>query len=129
MQSTTSRVGVVALVAASMALLLPGIFLPVLTIRGVITPEGIAQMTPVVLEKGLDDKTVETLKGMMNPTVVALVQATGGDLRTMIIRQLGPRLAEALRPVWASSRSTARRAASSAPCGTSTTSAAGSPRR
>jgi hypothetical protein len=97
MHSTSSRLGVLALVAVSLALLLPGIFLPVLTIRGIITPEGVAQMTPIVLEKGLDQGTLDTLKGMLNPAVVGLVQATGGDLRKLIIDQLGPRLAESLK--------------------------------
>jgi hypothetical protein len=97
MHSTSSRLGVLALVAVSLTLLLPGIFLPVLTIRGVITPEGVAQMTPIVLEKGLDQGTLDTMKGMLNPAVVGLVQATGGDLRKLIIDQLGPRLAEALK--------------------------------
>lgn len=97
MNSRSSRLGVLALVAVSFALLMPGIFLPVLTIRGVITPEGIAQMTPVVLDKGLDQQTVETLKAMMNPAVIALMQATGRDLKKTIIDQLGPRLAEALK--------------------------------
>lgn len=97
MHSTTSRAGVLALVAVSLALLLPGIFLPVLTIRGVITPEGIAQITPVVLEKGLDENTVNTLKAMMNPAMVSVLQATGADLRKVIIDQLGPRIADALK--------------------------------
>ena len=97
MHSTTSRLGVLALVAVSFGLLIPGIFLPVLTIRGVITPEGVAQMTPVVLDKGLSQGTMDTLKSLLNPAVVAMVQATGGDLRKMIIDQLGPRLAESLK--------------------------------
>jgi hypothetical protein len=50
MTSTSSRFAVLALVAISIAILLPGLFLPVLTIRGVLTTEGIAKMTPVVLE-------------------------------------------------------------------------------
>ena len=97
MHSTTSRAGVLGLVAVSFALLLPGIFLPVLTIRGVITPEGIAQMTPVVLDKGLDQQTVDTLKAMMSPAVLALMQATGRDVKKTIIDQIGPRLSEALK--------------------------------
>ena len=97
MHSTTSRLGVLALVAVSFGLLIPGIFLPVLTIRGVITPEGVAQITPVVLEKGLDQGTMDTLKSLLNPAVIGLVQATGGDLRKMIIDRLGPRLAESLK--------------------------------
>jgi Paraquat-inducible protein A len=97
MHSTSSRAGVVALVAVSLVLLLPGLFLPVLTIRGVLTSEGIAQMTPVVLDKGLDEQTMTTLKGLMNPGMLSLLQMTGGDLKKTIIAQLGPRLTEALK--------------------------------
>jgi len=97
MTSTSSRLSVLALVAVSMLLLLPGLFLPVLTIRGVLTPEGIARMTPVVLDKGLDEQTVAALKGMMNPAMVQFVEATGGNIRKMIIDRLGPRLTAALQ--------------------------------
>jgi hypothetical protein len=97
MTSTSSRLTVLALVAISIAILLPGIFLPVLTIRGVLTPEGIATMTPVVLEKGLDDEAVATLEKLMNPSMVQLLKLTGGDLRKVIVDQLGPRLTAALQ--------------------------------
>lgn len=97
MTSTASRTGVLALVALSIVLLVPGLMLPVLTIRGVLTPEGIAQMTPVVLEKGLDDETIATLERLMNPSVLQFMQLTGGSTRKVIIEQLGPRLAEALK--------------------------------
>ena len=97
MRSTSNRWGVLALVAVSMVLLMPGLFLPVLTIRGVLTSEGIAQMTPVVLDKGLDDETMKTLKGLMNPGMLSLLQMTGGDLKKSIIDQLAPRLTEALK--------------------------------
>lgn len=97
MTSTSSRLGVLALVALSMGLLIPGIMLPVLTIRGVITPEGVAQMTPVVLDKGLDENTVATLEKLMNPSMLAMVKAMGGDVKKMIMQQLGPRLTEALK--------------------------------
>lgn len=89
--------GVAALVAVSLVLLIPGLFLPVLTIRGVLTSDGISQMTPVVLDKGLDEGTMATLKGLMNPGMLSLLQMTGGDLKKTIIDQLGPRLAEALK--------------------------------
>ena len=97
MHSTASRLRVVALVAVSLVLLVPGLFLPVLTIRGVLTPEGIAEMTPVVLDKGLDEGTMATLKSLMNPGMLSLLQMTGGDLKKTIIEQLGPRLTAALK--------------------------------
>jgi hypothetical protein len=97
MTSTSRRLTVLALVALSLALLIPGIFLPVLTIRGVLTPEGIAKMTPVALEKGLDDDTVATLEKLMNPAMLQFLKLTGGDVRKVIIEQLGPRLTAALQ--------------------------------
>lgn len=97
MQSSASRTTVLILVALSIALLIPGIFMPVLMIRGVLTPEGIASVTPTLLEKGLNDETVATLKTMMNPAVVAFVEATGGDVRTVLIEKLGPQLTGALQ--------------------------------
>jgi hypothetical protein len=95
--SATRRLTVVVLLVASIALLLPGLFLPVLTIRGVLTREGIAGIAPRILENGLDEETVKTLSSMMNPTVVAMAQAFGGDLRKVIIERLSPQITAALR--------------------------------
>lgn len=97
MNAPSKRAAVLALVLGSILLLLPGILQPVLTIRGVLTKDGVTHVAPLMLEKGLDDDSVATLKSMMNPTMVALLQATGGDLRKMLIDRLGPRLTEALR--------------------------------
>ncbi|MEX2272396.1 MAG: paraquat-inducible protein A [Vicinamibacterales bacterium] len=97
MTSPSSRAAVLGLLALSIALLLPGIFMPVLTIRGVLTPEGVAKMTPVVLEKGLDDDTMAALKALMNPAMLQFIEATGGDIRKLIIERLGPRLTAALQ--------------------------------
>jgi hypothetical protein len=107
----SSRTAVLALIAISVVLLLPGLFLPVLTIRGVLTRDGIAHVAPQLLEKGLSDETIGILKGMMNPAVVQFIDATGGDLRKTIIERLGPRLTAALQqqatdvPVYEQTRS------------------------
>ena len=81
----------------SLVLLIPGLFAPVLTIRGVLTRDGIAQVAPMMLQKGLNDDTLNTLKGMMNPTVVGLLEATGQDLRQMIIDKVMPSLTASLQ--------------------------------
>src|SRR5215510_1196422 len=95
--SGAHRVIVFVSLVVSIALLLPGLFLPVLTIRGVLTRDGIAKMAPQILEKGIDDETVKTLTAMMNPVVVAMAQATGGDLRKIIIERLGPHITASLQ--------------------------------
>jgi hypothetical protein len=85
------------LLGASLALLVPGLFFPVLTIRGVLTKDGIAQMAPVMLDKGLNDETVNTLKSMMSKEALALLQFTGGDLKKTLISRLTPQLTAALQ--------------------------------
>ena len=93
----STRWTVFVLLVVSLVLLIPGLFAPVLTIRGVLTRDGIAQVAPMMLQKGLDDDTLNTLKGMMNPTVVGLLEATGQDLRQMIIDKVTPSLSASLQ--------------------------------
>jgi len=97
MISTANRPLVLALIVVSMLLLIPGLFLPVLTIRGVLTRDGLAQVAPMMLEKGLNDETIAVLKSMMNPSILGFVQATGGDVRKIIIEKLGPQISSALQ--------------------------------
>lgn len=93
----TARWLVLVLLVVSLVLLIPGLFAPVLIIRGVLTREGIAQVAPMMLDKGLNDDTLAALKAMMNPTVVGLLEATGGDLRQMIIDKVTPSLTASLQ--------------------------------
>jgi hypothetical protein len=97
MAAPTQRGIVLTFLAISIALLLPGIFLPVLTIRGVLTKEGVAYVAPMMLEKGLNDETMKTLNSLINPAMVSMMKALGGDLRQMIIDKLGPQLTTALQ--------------------------------
>jgi predicted Co/Zn/Cd cation transporter (cation efflux family) len=97
MATNTSRGIVLGLILFSMALLIPGLFQPVLTIRGVLTRDGVAHVAPMMLDKGLNEDTMAALKSMLNPNVVAMVQALGGDLRKTIIDKLGPQLSTALQ--------------------------------
>jgi hypothetical protein len=97
MTTRFNRLTVLALVAGSLALLVPGLLMPVLTIRGVLTREGIAHVAPAMLDHGMSDETVASLKSMMNPSMVMLLEATGGNLRRMIIDKIGPQITAALQ--------------------------------
>ncbi len=92
-----SRAAILGLTALSVALLLPGLLMPVLTIRGVLTKDGVAQVAPMMLDKGLNDDTMKALKALMNPATVAMVEGMGGNLRKMIIDRLAPQLTKALQ--------------------------------
>ena len=94
--SNSTRGIVLFLILVSIGLLIPGLFAPALTIRGVITRDGMAQMAPRLLERGLDDNTVKTLKSMMNPQMVTMIETFGGDIRKSLIEKLGPQLTAAL---------------------------------
>lgn len=91
------RISILILIAASIGLLIPGLFAPVLTIQGVLKPEGLAHVAPMLLEKGLDTNTVKVLRAMMNPEIIGLLEDSGGDLRATIIKRLGPQIATALQ--------------------------------
>lgn len=91
------RLVILALLAVSLGLLIPGLFQPVITIRGVLKPEGVSFIAPQMLEKGLGDDTVAALKSMMNPSMVALLEATGGNLKKIMIDKLAPQIVAALQ--------------------------------
>jgi hypothetical protein len=97
MKPQSHRLVVLLLLACSIALLIPGLFAPVLSIRGLLTREGLAQVAPTMLERGLSDETLDVLKSMMNPTVLTLLQMTGGDVRKVIVEKLSPQISAALQ--------------------------------
>jgi len=97
MPPDSRRPVILVLVVLSMGLLIPGLLAPVLTIHGVLTREGIAHAAPLMLERGLSDDTIRTLKSMMNPGLVSMLDATGTDLRKVIIDKLGPQITAALQ--------------------------------
>jgi hypothetical protein len=97
MTSNTSRLVALTLLALSIGLLIPGLFAPVLSIRGALTREGVAHVAPMMLEQGLSDETIAVLKSMMNPSMVAVLEATGGDLRKIVIERLTPQITASLQ--------------------------------
>jgi Paraquat-inducible protein A len=94
---TSHRTVTLVMLVLSIGLLLPGIFLPVLTIRGVLTKEGVAYVAPMMLDKGLNEETMKTLSSLINPSMINMMKALGGDLRKMIIDKLSPQLTAALQ--------------------------------
>jgi hypothetical protein len=92
-----NRTLVLALLVCSILLLIPGLLMPVLTIRGVLTKDGIAQVAPKLLEEGLSEDTVKLLRSMINPQVLSFIELTGGDLRKVVIDKLGPQITAAVQ--------------------------------
>ena len=113
MTSPSDRLVVLTLVAVSIGLLIPGLFAPVLTIRGVLTRDGVAHVAPMMLERGLSDETIAVLKSMLNPAILGLLQAGGIDLRKTSSTGSPRRSRRRSRRAWRRFKSTSRRAASS----------------
>jgi hypothetical protein len=97
MMPRSARLVVLAMLVVSVGLLIPGLLAPVLTIRGVLTREGIAQIAPVMLQHGLSDETMGVLKSVMNPSIVAFIEGTGGDLRKSVLDKLTPQITASLQ--------------------------------
>jgi hypothetical protein len=97
MSSRSTQLLILGLLSCSVALLIPGLFAPVLTIRGVLTRDGLVQIVPTLLDRGLSGETVATLKPLMNPSVIAYVDLTRGDLRKLIVDKLGPEITASLQ--------------------------------
>jgi hypothetical protein len=97
MTPKAAKLTVLLMLVVSVGLLIPGLLAPVLSIRGVLTREGIAQIAPVMLRQGLSDETMGVLKSVMNPTIVSFIEATGGDLRKSVLDKLTPQITAALQ--------------------------------
>jgi len=82
----------VAGLAISIALLLPGILAPVITVRGHLDPKGVAALAPQLLEQGLSDTTIATIRPLLNPFMLPLLEAQPGGLKGALVSRLGTEL-------------------------------------
>lgn len=97
LNTLSSRRGLVlAGLAVTIALLIPGLVKPVIHLRGTLDPQGIAQLAPQILEQGLSDETVATLRPMINPVMLAMIELAPGGLKGALAARLGPEIGRAL---------------------------------
>lgn len=76
----------------SVALLIPGLMLPVLSVRGTLDPAGVASLAPRLLEQGLSDETVAALRPLLNPLALGFLEAAPGGLRGALVSRLGEQI-------------------------------------
>jgi len=87
----------VAGLAIAICLLLPGLLLPVITIRGVLEPAGIADIAPKLLDQGISQQTVDSLKPLINPVMLPFLEGAPGGLRGAMVSRLSSQLATELK--------------------------------
>lgn len=96
-ESLSARRGLVlAGLVVTIGVLIPGLVLPVIHLRGVLDPEGVAGLAPQLLEQGLSDETVASLRPMINPALLPFIEFTPGGLRGALVATLGPQISQAL---------------------------------
>jgi uncharacterized paraquat-inducible protein A len=95
--SSPRRVLALAGLAIAILLLVPGLILPVITIRGVLQPAGVADLAPKLLNQGISDQSIAALKPLINPMVLPLLEASPGGLKGALVTRLGAQLAAELK--------------------------------
>lgn len=82
--------------ALTIALVVPGLSLTVISVRGTLDPQGVAALAPRLLEEGLSDEVVATLRFMLNPALVPMLESSPGGLKGALVTQLGTQMAQQL---------------------------------
>ena len=99
MNSLSSRQRSIALsgVALSVVLLLPGLFLPVLTIRGNLNPAGVADLAYKILDQGMTESAVQNFRPLINPAMLPLLDSSQGGLKGSLVTAIGNQLSNQLK--------------------------------
>lgn len=84
-------------VAISILILLPGLFLPVLTVKGTLNPAGVADLANKILEQGLTDSAINNFKPILNPAMLPLLESGQGGLKASIVTAIGNQLSTQLK--------------------------------
>ena len=93
----SKRLAALAGLVLTLALLIPGLILPVITVRGLLQPDGIAELAPQLLNQGISDQTIGAIKPLMNPALVPLMEMAPGGLKGALVRQLSTQLGNELK--------------------------------
>ena len=84
-------------VAISVLILIPGLFLPVLTVRGKLNPTGVADLAYKILDQGMTDSAVQSLRPMINPALLPLLEGGGTGLKGTLVTTIGNQLSTQLK--------------------------------
>jgi Paraquat-inducible protein A len=83
-------------VAVSVLVLVPGLFLPILTIQGRLNPTAVADLSRTLLDQGISESAVDSIRGMINPDVLPLLEASQGGLKGMLVSSIGKEITSSL---------------------------------
>jgi hypothetical protein len=84
-------------VAISFLILIPGLFLPVLTVKGTLNPAGVADLANKILDEGLTDSAINNFRPILNPAMLPLLESGQGGLKASIVSAIGNQLSTQLK--------------------------------
>src|SRR5262249_1463613 len=84
-------------VALSVLILIPGLFLPVLTVKGILNPSGAADLAHKILEAGMTDSAINSFRPLLNPAMLPFMESGQGGLKGTIVSSIGNQLSAQLK--------------------------------
>lgn len=87
--------GIIGLVI-SLILLIPGLLLPAIQIKGKLDSSALSQLTPVLLEQGLTDSATAGIAALLNPALIPLLETMPGGVKGAIINVIGGQVGNSL---------------------------------
>ena len=93
----SQRMTALAALAVTLALLIPGLVRPVITVRGLLQPDGIAELAPQLLSQGISDQSIAAIKPLINPALLPLMELAPGGLKGALVKQLSTQLGTELK--------------------------------
>ncbi len=95
--STFRRVLALSGVAISVAILIPGLFLPVLTVTGTLNPTGVSDLAYKILDQGMTESAVQSFRPMINPAMLPILDSAQGGLKGTLVSAIGNQLTTQLK--------------------------------
>jgi hypothetical protein len=84
-------------VAISFLVLIPGLFLPVLSVKGTLNPGGVADLANKILDAGLTESAINSFRPILNPAMLPLLESGPGGLKASMVTAIGNQLSTQLK--------------------------------
>jgi len=84
-------------VVISVLILIPGLFLPVLTVQGKLNPAGVADLAYKILDQGMTDSAVQSFRPLINPSLLPLLDTGQNGLKGALVTAIGTQLSAQLK--------------------------------
>ncbi len=96
--SSGSRIIALTGVAISVLILIPGLFLPVLTVKGTLNPAGVSDLAHRILEQSMTDSAVQTFRPLINPAMLPMIDSSQGGLKGALVTAISTQVSSAIKP-------------------------------